>query len=125
MATRILMIAAAGAAGTLARYWLAGVVQRASGGVFPWGTFSVNIIGSFLFGLIWALAEERMALSPQVRIIALGGFMGAFTTFSTFMFETGALLRDSQFALAAANIALQNVMGVVFLLLGLYAARAL
>ena len=122
--TKILWIAAGGAAGTLMRYFLGGLVQRVAGGGFPWGTFAVNMAGCFLFGLVWALIEERSLLAPSVRFVALVGFMGAFTTFSTFMFETGALVRESQWMLAFANIALQNVVGIVFLFLGLFAGRA-
>ena len=62
---RILAIAGAGAVGSLARYWLSAVVQHWSGSLFPWGTFMVNIIGSFLFGLIWTLAEERLVISAE------------------------------------------------------------
>lgn len=122
---KILLIALAGAAGTLLRYWLGGVVQRSSGVSFPWGTFAVNMLGCFLFGLIWSLAEERMAISAQVRVIILVGFMGGLTTFSSFVFETGALMRDSQWALAFGNIALENVTGLVLLFLGFAAGRML
>ncbi|OGP15716.1 MAG: chromosome condensation protein CrcB [Deltaproteobacteria bacterium GWA2_55_10] len=122
---KLILIAAAGAAGTLARYFLGGLVQRLYGGAFPWGTFAVNMSGTFLFGFVWALAEERLVISGEARAIILVGFMGAFTTFSTFMFETGELLRDSEFALAFGNLALQNIVGVVFLILGLAAGRLL
>ncbi|HEY4707465.1 MAG TPA: fluoride efflux transporter CrcB [Thermodesulfobacteriota bacterium] len=122
---KLVLIALAGAAGTLARYFLGGLVQRLYGGAFPWGTFAVNISGTFLFGFVWSLAEERLVISGEARAVVLVGFMGAFTTFSTFMFETGELLRDSQFALAFGNIALQNVVGIIFLILGLAAGRLL
>lgn len=120
---KVLYLAIAGVLGTLLRYWFGGLVQRAAGGVFPWGTFAVNMAGSFLFGLVWTLAEERLVISGQTRIILLVGFMGAFTTFSSFMYESGALMRDSQFMLAATNIALQNICGLVFLFLGFAAGR--
>ncbi|MBI5888888.1 MAG: fluoride efflux transporter CrcB [Deltaproteobacteria bacterium] len=116
-------LAIAGVFGTLARYWLGGFAQRAYGGVFPIGTFAVNMTGCFLFGLVWTLAEERLVISGQTRLIILVGFMGAFTTFSSFIFESGALLRDSQFMAAFANIALQNVLGVVLLFLGFAVGR--
>lgn len=123
--TKILLLAAGGAAGTIMRYWLGGVVQRLAGGVFPWGTFAVNMTGTFLFGLVWSVAEERLVLSPGMRVLVLTGFMGAFTTFSTFMFETGSLARDSQYIYAAGNLLLQNSVGIVFLFLGLVAGRLL
>ena len=121
----LLWIAAAGGAGALARYGLGGLMHRLLGSSFPWGTFTVNILGCFLFGLIWALAETRLAISPQVRLIVLTGFMGSFTTFSTFVFETGMLLKDGQYLFALANMLGQNLLGLVALFLGLALARAL
>jgi len=116
---RWLWIAFAGALGTLARYSLTEIVQRVLGSGFPWGTALVNVLGSFLFGVIWSLAEGRLALTPQTRAIVLIGFMGAFTTFSTFMFETSGLMRDAQWALALGNVALQVIVGLVSLFAGL------
>lgn len=120
---KILLIAFAGALGTLARYFLGSYVQRASGGTFPWGTFAANMAGCFLFGLVWSLAEERLLVSGEARAIILVGFMGAFTTFSTFIFETQALMRDAEWALVVGNLALQNVCGLLFLFLGLATSR--
>lgn len=122
---KILLLAIAGAIGTLARYWFGGLVQKAYGGVFPWGTFAVNMSGCLFFGLVWTMAEERLVISGQTRSIILIGFMGAFTTFSTFMFETGELLRDSEWVIAMGNVALQNICGVVFLFLGVTLGRLL
>jgi CrcB protein len=120
----ILLIAIAGAIGTLARYYLGGFVQRAAGaGGFPWGTFSVNMLGCLLFGFVWTLAEEKFVIGPQARAVILVGFMGALTTFSTFVFDTGALLRGSQLAFAIGNIAVQNVTGLIFLFLGIAVGR--
>ncbi|MCB2228421.1 MAG: fluoride efflux transporter CrcB [Desulfarculaceae bacterium] len=123
--TKLLWIALAGSLGTLARYGLGGLMQRLLPWPFPWGTLTVNLVGSFLFGLVWALAAERSIISAEARIIVLGGFMGAFTTFSTFMFETGELLRDSQYMLAAGNLVLQNVAGIIAVFAGWALARAL
>ena len=119
----LLWLALAGAVGTLCRYGLQGVVQRLTERPFPIGTLAVNALGCFLFGLVWALAEERLVIRGETRVILLVGFMGAFTTFSTFAFETGAFLRDSQWALAAANIAAQNILGMLCLFAGLLASR--
>ncbi|OGQ60554.1 MAG: chromosome condensation protein CrcB [Deltaproteobacteria bacterium RIFCSPLOWO2_02_FULL_53_8] len=122
---KILLIALAGALGTLARWWISGAAQKAAGGVFPWGTFAVNMLGCFLFGAIWSAAEERMLIGPVARIVILSGFMGAFTTFSSYMFETAALMRDSQWLYAFGNIALQNITGIIFIALGFALGRAL
>jgi CrcB protein len=119
------LIALAGAAGTLARFGLAGLVQRLGGIAFPWGTWTVNLLGCFAFGVVWTLAEERLLISGQTRFIVLTGFMGAFTTFSTFAFETADLMRDGSWCLAAGNVLGQNVLGIAGVLLGLAVGRLL
>ena len=113
-----LWIALAGAAGTLARYWLGASVQRLAGGSFPWGTVVINVSGCFVFGLFWALAVERFNIDSELRIIILLGFMGAFTTFSSFIFETMELLKDSEWLLAGLNMIGQNILGLAGLFLG-------
>ncbi|MBN1964039.1 MAG: fluoride efflux transporter CrcB [Anaerolineae bacterium] len=125
MLQRILLIALAGALGTLARYGVGGLVQRVSSGHLPLGTIIVNVIGCFLFGVVWTLADERVVISDETRVIMLGGFMGAFTTFSTFIFETGDFMREARWLLATGNIAVQMVVGLVFLYLGVMAGRTL
>lgn len=122
---KLLWLALAGAAGTLARYWLSGAVQRHAGFAFPWGTFAVNLAGCFLFGLVWSLLEERFAAAGPWRVIVLIGFMGAFTTFSSFAYDTAGLLRDAQWGLAALNVIGQNVTGLAALFLGLALGRVI
>ena len=123
MLQKLFLIALAGGLGTLARYGLSGAVQHFGGKDFPWGTVVVNLLGCFVFGVLWASIEERWTLSGETRTIILVGFMGAFTTFSTFMFETGGFLQDSQWLLALGNVALQNLGGLIALLLGLAAGN--
>ena len=120
----ILMLAGAGALGTLARYGTGLFVERHATGVFPWPTLVVNIVGCFLFGLLYALAEERLSWQGDARIVVLTGFMGAFTTFSTFAFHSSTLLRDAQWILAVGNILGQNVLGIASLMLGLVLGKA-
>jgi CrcB protein len=119
------LIALAGAVGTVARVMVAGWVQKIGGQRFPWGTLAVNLIGCFLFGLVFALAAERALISPRWRVVLLGGFMGAFTTFSTFGSETAMLLRQEQWAVAFANIAAQNILGIAAVFLGIALGRSL
>ena len=124
VAQKILWLGLAGAAGALARYALATAVQRWCGVRFPWGTFVVNVVGCFVFGLVWTLAEERDWIPAGARLVALTGFLGAFTTFSTFAFETGALMREADWAAAAANFAGQNVLGIAALFAGAALGRS-
>lgn len=123
MWVKLVWLALAGAMGTLSRYGLGGLVQRILGESFPWGTLTVNALGCFLFGFVWTLAEDRLLISGETRFIVLTGFLGAFTTFSTFTFETGGLLRDSEWLLALGNILGQNVLGLTLLFLGLTVGR--
>ena len=123
MLQRLLLIAFAGALGTLARYGLSGVFQKTRIHGLPVGTLLVNVLGCFLFGLVWTLADDRLLISPQTRTIVLVGFMGAFTTFSTFAFDTGQFVRDVQWGWALANLAAQNGLGLLCLFLGFSAGR--
>ena len=118
MLQKLGLIALAGAAGTLARYWVSGFVYDHFGRNFPWGTAMVNIRGCFLFGLVWEMGEGRMLIRAETRAIILTGFMGAFTTFSTFIFESGALADDAQWLRLALNIGGQNLVGLAALYLG-------
>lgn len=100
-------------------------VDRQFSSAFPWGTFLVNMTGCFLFGLVYAAAETRAGLSGDVRGIVLTGFMGAYTTYSTFAFQSAQFIEKSQWGLAAANILSQNVLGVVCVFAGFAIGRLL
>lgn len=123
MLQKLLYLALAGGAGTLARYWLSGFVQKSITTGFPWGTAVVNIGGCLLFGFIWAILESRLSLSGQVRTIIFLGFFGAFTTFSSFAYETSQLLDESQWFWAAGNILLQNTLGIAAMMAGLICGK--
>ncbi|MCK9362012.1 MAG: CrcB family protein [Syntrophales bacterium] len=125
MVQKIVLLSIAGALGTLSRYGFAGLIQRCSGASFPWGTFAVNMAGCFLAGLFWTLSENRWAVSGETRIILLVGFMGSFTTFSAMILETGMLLRSAEWVSAAANLAIQNGLGLAVLLAGMALGRVL
>ncbi|WP_147821615.1 fluoride efflux transporter CrcB [Salidesulfovibrio onnuriiensis] len=125
MLKKILLLSAGGACGTLCRYWLSGVAQRLAGTNFPAGTFAVNMLGCFLFGTVWGYMENRIGLGGDLRLLLLSGFMGAFTTFSTYMFETANLVKLSQYLQATLNIAGQSVAGLILVLLGIALGRML
>lgn len=117
-------VAAAGGAGALCRYLLDGAVQQRWRGPFPVGTFVVNVSGALVLGLIAGVAGSRPELAWAKGVLGVG-FAGGFTTFSTLMFETAALLRERAHRYAFGNL-LANVLGsVVAVGIGLAIARAL
>lgn len=122
---KILLLALAGTCGTLSRYWLSGAVFGIMGRDFPWGTAAVNLLGCLLFGLIWVMADEREIIHPEMRLVILVGFMGAFTTFSSLIFETGELMRGAQWAKAALNLVGQNLLGFVAFAIGAAIGRVI
>lgn len=95
------------------------------GSKFAYGTLAVNVIGCVLFGMVWTLAEERFAISTFTRTVILVGFMGAFTTFSTFAFETMNYVKDSQYALAFLNVSANCLLGFGGIVSGAWIARIL
>lgn len=105
--SRTVLVAIGGLLGSLLRYWLAGVVQRAANGAaFPAGTLAVNVLGSFVIGVVMTLSLERGLVDDDARIFLTTGFCGGFTTMSTFSYETMTLLRDGEQALAFGNLSL-------------------
>ena len=121
--SKLIWLFIAGGFGVLARFGLGGLIQRWYGGAFPLGTFIINVLGCLLFGIIWSLSEERLVISGETRFILLTGFMGAFTTFSTFAFETSGLMRDSEWLLLAGNVLGQTFLGLVAVVGGMAIGR--
>jgi fluoride exporter len=113
----------AGGIGTLARFTLGMAVSRWLGGNYPWATASVNLLGCLLFGFFWTLAEQRQLIGPETKLVVLVGFMGGFTTFSSYAFETAEMLSYSQWGHALGNIALQNGMGIAAVFAGFILGR--
>jgi CrcB protein len=113
-----LLVAAGGAIGSVARYALSTFVLRATGTLFPLGTFVVNAVGCLCFGVVVGAAEQRIALSPEARTFILAGVLGGFTTFSSYVFESAGLIRDGQMTAAIVNIAGQVVAGLAAFWIG-------
>lgn len=120
---KLLLLALAGALGTLARFGLASAAQRLLGGAFPWGTLAVNVVGCFAFGLVWSLADSRLNMAPQTRLILLVGFLGAFTTFSTFAFESTQLMQARQWLGMFSHLAAHNALGIAAVFAGFALGR--
>lgn len=123
--SRLFLIGLAGFVGTIGRYWLSGVVARRYGESFPLGTLVVNLTGCLLVGLLFYLFNERFVVNPTVRSVVLIGFLGGFTTFSSFGLQTFTLLQDGEFGLATLNLTASNFVGLVLVWAGYTLARIL
>lgn len=122
---RVVLVALGGALGSVARYGVGALAAQVLGPAFPWGTLLVNLTGSFLIALVMHLALTGSAISLELRIFLTTGIMGGFTTYSSFNYETLALLNQRAYGLAGLNLA-GTVLGcLVAGVLGLAAGRAL
>ena len=121
----LLLIGLGGFAGAIARYLVDGLVSDRTGGGFPWGTLVVNATGSFLLGLLFAITAERAILPAEVRGPLLIGFIGAYTTFSTWMLESWRLIEGGAYGPALANLSGSVVIGIVAVAVGLTLGRVL
>jgi CrcB protein len=119
-----LVIGVGGFVGAIARYVLAVWIGQRWGRSFPLGTFVINVSGSFLIGLLMTLMAERFTENPQWRLLLVVGFLGAYTTFSTFEYETGALLKDGEWLYAGVNVIGSVFVGFMALKLGEIIARS-
>ena len=104
--------------GGVARYALAGAVYQALGTRFPYGTLVVNLAGCFLIGWLNSLAEAKLLLGPNARVLLMVGFCGAFTTLSTLMLETSNLMKGGETFRAFANVAATIILGFIVFRLG-------
>ena len=113
-----------GAVGTLLRYWVTGAAYAlVPTPRLPWGTLVVNVAGCFAIGMLGGLAETRGILTASARLFLLIGVLGGFTTFSTFGYETLALLREQALARALLNVGLQLTLGLGAAWAGLATSR--
>ncbi len=121
--TQTLMIASGGALGALLRFWSSQWVHSVMGRGFPYGTLLVNIVGSLLMGFMFVMLLERFNLGPEWRGLIMIGFLGAFTTFSTFSLETLHLLNSGELLKAGLNVVLSVVLCIAAVWLGMLVGR--
>ena len=119
----LLLVGVGGFAGAIARYLVDGWVSAAGSGSFPWGTFVINISGSFVLGLLFALVMERSVLPADLRPPVMIGFIGAYTTFSTWMLESLRLVEDGAYVSAFANLAGSVALGLLAVFAGIVVGR--
>ena len=120
---KYLLIVVGGGAGSLMRYLVASAISTRMGARFPWGTVIVNVTGCFLIGLIMTVLTERANLNPNWRFALVVGFLGGYTTFSSFEWETFGLVRDGAFWLGLANVIGSVTFGFAAVWLGALLAR--
>ena len=116
-------LALGGALGAVTRYGVGVALTRGAPG-FPWGVFAVNMVGAFLFGVIWAISGNREWFSDTLRDVILIGFLGALTTFSTFAFNNLELLLEGRWPALVFNVLVSNVGGLVLVWFGVRLVRS-
>ena len=121
---KILSLMLGGALGTAARYGYGGMVQKITGGTFPYGTLAINLTGSFFAGLLWGLFEDSVT-SPVLRVFLFIGILGGFTTFSTYALESFHLVRDGEYKWVMLNMLASNIGGILLVFAGYWLARTM
>lgn len=122
---KYLMVGIGGFAGSVLRFWIASYMGSRLGARFPYGTFVVNMTGSFLIGMVLTILAEKTTWNPNWRYLIPIGFIGGYTTFSAFEYETFRLFQDGQVFTGALNVILSVVVGFAGVWIGSVAARAI
>ena len=121
----LVLIGLGGFAGAISRYLVDGFVSDRTGGGFPWGTLVVNATGSFLLGILFAATTERAILPAELRGPLMIGFLGAYTTFSTYVLESWGLIESGSYGPAIANLGGSVAVGLAAVAVGLIIGRAI
>jgi len=121
---KLVMVALGGMVGSVARYITIRSVDEKLNTVFPYGTLAVNLVGSFILGLVYVVASRKLAMTEHWRIFLGAGFCGGLTTFSTFAWENAVLIQGRNLGIAAAYIIGSIVLGVISVFLGMMVGRS-
>jgi fluoride exporter len=121
----ILLVGVGGFVGSVARYLVAILFSSQISSVFPFATLTVNIVGCFLIGILFALSDRGNVLSPEWRILLTTGFCGGFTTFSTFSYESLRLMQDGEYLYLAAYVLISVFIGLTATYLGIALVRSI
>jgi CrcB protein len=121
----VLAVAIASALGGLSRYGLGGAIARRNSNALPWETLLVNVSGAFALGLLFVISTERYAVAPWLRAAVLVGFLGSYTTFSTWTLESWRLLEDGAYGVAFANLLGSMAAGVAATYAGIVLGRVI
>ena len=122
---KFLLISAGAVLGANARYWLGDWAAQKWGAAFPIGTLIINLTGSLALGFLTTLATERLMLDPRWRLLFAVGFLGAYTTFSTYTFESFTLMAEGQWVHGLANLFGSTLLGVLAVGLGVFLAKVI
>ncbi len=122
---KYLLVGIGGGLGSILRFWLGSYIGGRMGARFPYGTFTINVTGSFLIGFVFALLTAKSHWSPNWRYLVPIGFLGGYTTFSSFEFETLRTVQDGQFGMGLLYVALSVCVGFLAVWGGVIAGRAI
>ncbi len=122
---KFLWISIGAVLGANLRYWVGDWAAQRFGSGFPYGTMLVNLTGSFLLGLLVSLTFEHFIIDPRLRILLTIGFLGSYTTFSTFAYESVTLITQGQWGLGLFNLLGSTMLGVLFAALGIWLGKIL
>jgi CrcB protein len=122
---KFIIIAAGAILGANARYWLGGWIAQRLGTLFPYGNLMINLSGSFLLGFFITLATERFLLDPRWRLLVAIGFLGSYTTFSSYTYESVEMLLKGEVWLGMLNLFGSSILGALAVVAGIWLGRAL
>jgi CrcB protein len=120
MLTKFLIVMLGGSLGAASRFGIGLLTAKVWGTRFPWGTLTVNLVGCFLIGFVFALADRARLLTPDMRLLVITGYLGALTTFSSFSLETVNAARAGMHLQPVMNILVNNLGGLVCTIFGLW-----